>query len=500
MLYYWCWGAWLRLLALLGMTSFFASSGCSDGRHHHSCETQPPAATAPSLNLVQAFQVRSKKARYYEEDKQQSYTDSVLMQRSNAANKTASADGMAVTQQPGVVDRHSSTENVAVGRHSRAGNKTANLEGPHADWHAGWHAWQLSCQNGTLALTELGSRKLQAAWAFFRQATSRMRETPLTSIRLMLQQVDTQGIMGPWGWVILTWGVGVVAMFIVMSLSHSAPSGHGRHKHLDNHDLLQPISADMLTLASTSRSQRASMPEGDSPHGYTRLGEDLRASPKQGRGGHDSSARLNTRREIMERSLGLAESYCVKTCAASAPMFMHSSNLDVGTNLCPGLVVPPRCECTLRLPVQACEGHSFDVTDRNGHGVMRGIFRKSGDQQQIMLTTESGDILAQCKPAPGTPGEFQLLRAHGGYFGKLVQGSESDKHSVWTASGAEFTFSGSAHTVNISDTSGRLLAMTEPETGVRTSLSGNKAYLLHVAPLMDVSVVICGLLIINHLM
>lgn len=420
-----CGTAGLRVLALLG--SSFAPSGRSDGRYHHSCEAQLTATTSQSFSLVQTMQVHNTGVQYFEDDQRQSSTGSVLMQVPSAANKTASAEGMTLTQQgmallqqPSVADRNASVEGMALREQSAGVNKNASVEGPQADWHARWRAWQRSCQNMMLVLAELGNRTFQAAQAFCRQTISKASKAPLTSIRLMLWQAAAWATMSPLGWVGLALGLCLVLAFIIKDTS--------------------------------------------------------------------------------TQSLGHAESYDVKTFAASAPMFLQSPEPCVGTNLCPGLVVPPACECSLRVPAKIGEGNSVDVTDMNGHEVIRVMFRKHAGHQQIILTTWTSEVLAQCGPAPGTPGEFHILRAQGGYFGKLLQGSTRHEHSVWTSSGAELAFGGFPHSVKVTDTRGRLLAMMQSETGGKTSLSGNDAYLLRVAPLMDVSVVICGMMIVNHLM
>lgn len=145
------------------------------------------------------------------------------------------------------------------------------------------------------------------------------------------------------------------------------------------------------------------------------------------------------------------------------------------------------------------EGNVAIVTDLNGCELLQIKFQKEGGRQQILLSTQYGEILAQCGPAPSTPGEFHLLRGRGEYFAKLVQGSTCDEHLVQTAFGADMTFMGSGQVLKVFDTEGRLLAMTEPETEGRASSSENETYLLRVAPLMDVSIVMCGLFIVDHL-
>jgi len=288
-----------------------------------------------------------------------------------------------------------------------------------------------------------------------------------------------------------------------------------------NVDLPRPP-AKFGSRASVVTGQRASLIAGATPRGSMMLGERSAASPTPGGVAYSRSAQsiTNISRHVSDQSLGPAESYPVGGYAAFArtlqpittvpgsypqvpttasSVVLQPLNLDIGALLCPEMVVPPSCECNLRVPTKVRVDNSIDVTDANGYEVMRIMFLKQGGQQQILLTGH-GDMLAQCRPALGTHGEFHLLRPHGEYFGKLRHGSARDEYLVQTASGVELTVRGSAHTVNMTDTGGRLLAMTEPETGDTTPSSGNEACLLHVAPLIDVSIVMCGLMIINHLM
>lgn len=409
--------------------------------------------------------MRHKTAWAYEEHEPQSSTGLVFMHGHHAANRTANAEGMALTQQPG----------------------------PNIDWHTRshaslkqWHVSLLASQNKTFFLAELGT-------------------------------------MGSWGWVGLAMGLGLVLTVIIIFIMSS-----GTDKRFDRRDFLTERgsmwpsnvntprpSARFGPRASVKTGQRASLLAGATPRG-SMMGERFSPSPRLG--GFDHGTKIV--RHISDQSLGPTESYPVQAFTAFARSSQHittvpesnlqvsatasssilqPSNLDVGALLCAEFVVPPSCECNLRVTAKVSGGNSIDVTDANGYEVMRIIFLKQGGQQQILLTGH-GDMLAQCRPALGTCGEFHVLRAHGEYFGKLVEGSARDEYLIQTASSVELTFRGSAHTMNITDTGGRLLAMTEPEIGDTTSSSGNEAYLLRVAPLMDMSIVMCGLLIINHLM
>lgn len=526
-----CLAACLLLLALVGVNDCSSGRediGCGDGKCHRSCEACTPSASVRTLSLVQVSEVRSRdRTRHYDEDDEpQSFIGPALMQGSSIANKTvtiegvetrnkssavhdvASARGVVSTNRSSAVHKDASAQGVGARNQSSAVHEDVSVFGPHAEslwhsWHGRWHSWLHHARNKMLVLTEFGSRKVQIA------------------------EAASQGSMGTWGWVGLAIGIVFVLTFIVFSLGHD--------KHQDHHGLpnerasVWPPNVDVARPSvrpSAKLGPRASMKMGrpsisvGGPRGSI-VGEGLRSPPVPG-GARSSTAQPGLGKNLSDQSLGPTVSYDVRTFAgarsaqhisavpeserelpmtasATEPPSSHSSKLDVGAYLCPDLVVPPSCECSLRVPAKAGADNSLDVTDMNGYEVMRVMFRKQAGQDKILLITGYGDVLAQCGPAPGSRGEFHLLRAHGEFFGKLVQGSARDEATVRTASGAELMFRGSGHTVNITDTWGRLLAMTEPETGGITSAPGKEAYLLRVAPLMDVSIVICGLLIIQHL-
>jgi len=463
-----CWAACLRVLALFVANPSYASSNCSYRQYHDSCESeaatvQPLANAVRSLSLLQVSQVRSKTAlldESHDDDEPQSFAGPMSMQDQTLA------------------------------RHK------------------------------TLALAQMRSRALQAAQA------------GLTSVQLMLRHVAVHGAMGPWGWAaFLTLTFGLVLAAILMSL--------GRIKDLERHEFRrergsiwlpevdeQRPSAKFPPRVSIRTAQHASLFRGGaSPPGSTRwlggshcaslpgstrrLGDSHCASQMLGDVAGSSSVQPSKiPRDVSEQSLVPTESYDITTFARSSqsakvndPMPVQRSKLDTRTCLCPSLLVPPGCECVLRVPRRTGGEKSFDITELSGDALIRIAFQKQGGQQWILLATAGyGEVLAQCGPAPGIPGEFHLLRAHGEYFARLAPSSARGAYSVWTASGAQVTFRVAGRTVDVTDAWGRLLAMTEPETGGRTSLPGSETCVLRVAPLMDVSIVICGLLIINHLM
>jgi len=437
-----------------------------------------------SNSLLIVSQVRSKEVQHFEDEEPQNFTGPVLLQQSEGLSPapqqstdvnttaTASTKGVALTQQLRVANGGARVEGGAPIHEAPVVDNHAFAEGVHADWPAWWHA-----------MVKLGNGTLQAARAFCIE-----RKAPF-SMQLALRQVAAQGTLGIWGWIAIAVGFGLT--FIVISVSL------GGDKYLDctdprketntwwppNLDMPRP-SAKFTPRASVQKIQGASL--------------------------------LSIRREVCMPSPSPTDSFDARTflspggdkaaaLSSVQSLAVPQSDPPAAACLCRELVVPPNCESCLRFPTNVGEGTSMNVTDMNGCEVMRFVFRKQGSQQQILLTSVYGEILAYCGHAPGTHGEFHLLRAHGEYFGKLMQGDSRNEYSILTTSGAELLFTGSGHTVKVTDTWGRLLAMTEPDTeGTATTSSprGDAAGCcwLRVAPLMDVSIVICGLLIINHLL
>eukprot|EP00933_Yihiella_yeosuensis_P023608 TRINITY_DN18384_c0_g1_i1.p1 TRINITY_DN18384_c0_g1~~TRINITY_DN18384_c0_g1_i1.p1 ORF type:complete len:549 (-),score=77.45 TRINITY_DN18384_c0_g1_i1:288-1934(-) len=175
---------------------------------------------------------------------------------------------------------------------------------------------------------------------------------------------------------------------------------------------------------------------------------------------------------------------------------------------CPDLVVPSGCECVLLAPVRPLNLGPYDVCDPNGHVVLRVMPRPTLKRQQfqIELLTGSGDFLAQARVAEPTPKsvfhdvgskdtEFHLLRSNGAYFATL-QRDEQDNFHLVTGSGKIF-FWGSFdhHAVNITDSTGNLLATTELSASDFDPCG--EYYRLRAAPLVDVGLLLCSLICID---
>jgi len=200
---------------------------------------------------------------------------------------------------------------------------------------------------------------------------------------------------------------------------------------------------------------------------------------------------------------------------------------DDGPFLCPELAVPATCECILRLNLKPAPFTPAVVMDADGNSVMRVSIQGSTfsqaafpcDARRVLLTTEEGYILAQCRGSQRVDREFYLLRADGEIFGKLWQtetqscGPDGKEHTVYTVryiTGTEWHFRGFVPqlTLDVTDSAGRLLAMSRPEADPGSpempsqhllEVNGHVSW-VRVASLMDVSIVLCGLLTITNLM
>jgi len=178
--------------------------------------------------------------------------------------------------------------------------------------------------------------------------------------------------------------------------------------------------------------------------------------------------------------------------------------------LCNLTVVPLGCESILYVPVAPED--SFHVLDQYGDpviGVELNAGETSEEEWRVKLIAHDGEQVAQCKvaPVPGDGNEFQLFGSNDECFATLVpEGADevpdmqrfpSEKPPmVWavrSSCGSKWLFRGrfDNHAVEVTDPQGKVVAMSQ-------SVDGN-VYLLRVAPLMDVSIVLCSLLAVHHL-
>jgi len=124
--------------------------------------------------------------------------------------------------------------------------------------------------------------------------------------------------------------------------------------------------------------------------------------------------------------------------------------------------------------------------------------------------------LAQCVSVP-VVNEVQFLRSNGEYFAKLVQGglgeltncpNHEEPLATWTIQthvGVAWFFFGDfgSSAIEVRDNLGRLVAKAQKIEGTMTSDQPgkvDKAYLLRIAPMMDGSIAIFGILAVNNLL
>eukprot|EP00419_Tripos_fusus_P084024 CAMPEP_0172934440 /NCGR_PEP_ID=MMETSP1075-20121228/221012_1 /TAXON_ID=2916 /ORGANISM="Ceratium fusus, Strain PA161109" /LENGTH=482 /DNA_ID=CAMNT_0013795793 /DNA_START=57 /DNA_END=1504 /DNA_ORIENTATION=- len=213
--------------------------------------------------------------------------------------------------------------------------------------------------------------------------------------------------------------------------------------------------------------------------------------------------------------------------ASSSSMNLNQLESDDILWLCPDLLVPKACECNVSVDLKPAPSATTSVTDATGNKVMLVSVQGSTsnqatfprDARRVVLTTEEGYVLAQCRGSQQVDGEFHLLRADGELFAKLWQsesqsrGPDLKEHLVYTVrcpTGAEWHFRRDLPqlTFDVTDSAGRVLAMSRPEADPRSperpkqhSVGVNShVSRVRVASLMDVSVVICGFLTISNLM
>jgi len=263
---------------------------------------------------------------------------------------------------------------------------------------------------------------------------------------------------------------------------------------------------------------------------YRRSGQSRGFSERNQRGTVSklSTARLQTKQDATPRPPQTTD-----VVGLSQPLTMGQGpegteeQLDPDSYFCPDLVVPPGCEVILKVPTTTLSQGPFDITDVHDNAVLHvepralnfrpSIVRGGRDAEQrqqhrLVLTTESGEIMAQCGPSLTQAGECDLLRAAGDQFAKIIS-TEEKAYTLTTRTGLKLFFWGSFEdtTVNVIESSGRLIAKTSsiserPASGETTvvatsqSLQGSPIYSLRVAPLMDVGLVLCGLLCIQHIM
>mmetsp|Transcript_101545 Transcript_101545/g.201687 ORF Transcript_101545/g.201687 Transcript_101545/m.201687 type:complete len:506 (+) Transcript_101545:93-1610(+) len=210
---------------------------------------------------------------------------------------------------------------------------------------------------------------------------------------------------------------------------------------------------------------------------------------------------------------------------SSSSIMMQRQDSDAGLFLCPQLVVPTNCECSLRLNLKPARMTPAVITDVDGNTVMHVSIHGSASSQaaslcnarRVLLTTEGSGILAQCKNSELVDGEFHLLREDGQLFGKLWQtatescgpdGKEYRIYKMRSVTGAEWHFGGILPqlTLDVTDATGGLLALSRPEAdspempSQRSFDADCHVSWVKVTSNVDVSIVLCAFLAISNLM
>jgi len=200
---------------------------------------------------------------------------------------------------------------------------------------------------------------------------------------------------------------------------------------------------------------------------------------------------------------------------------------------CQDLIVPPGCECILKVPFRCLSKGPFDARDPNENPVLRIEPRPlhqagSGGEGllKLVLTTEFGVIVAQCMPSPArvegrSPEREQrecvLIRSSGDAFAVIKREEEhNERYTMTTKLDGRLHIWGSKRqqALNVVDPTGKLVAKTCSATdqvdfshigamaGQQPQVfDSEKVYFkVRVAPLMDVGLILCVLLCIHHLM
>lgn len=203
---------------------------------------------------------------------------------------------------------------------------------------------------------------------------------------------------------------------------------------------------------------------------------------------------------------------------------------------CSELVVPPGSECILKVHARPLSLGPFDVTDVNDNAVLHveprsvnipsaGLGPASSislgvqdtvPAQRLVLTTEYGTVMAQCGPSLGRgKRECVLLRAGGDHYARIAKAEDQGAFVMSCLSGLRLVFCGSFDSedkvMSVVDGSGRLVAKTGSVSSLMASEKasgstevepagpgGQHVFRLWVAPLVDVGLVLCGLLCIQH--
>lgn len=228
----------------------------------------------------------------------------------------------------------------------------------------------------------------------------------------------------------------------------------------------------------------------------------------------DAQVRQTTQGQQEGKASILNMQEALPALASTAAVSPHNTSSGEALGfLCKLLVVPPACESILHIPLNP--KNSFHVMDQYGGPVIV-VELKAGkhvpqERRRAEFLTREGIPVAQCEAIPvlDSGDQFHLFRGTGEYFATLAPDDPDEAlkiHCVperprmaWkvqTPSGLQWFMRGyfESYSVEVTDVMGRVLAMLQPK-----DTDAGDTCLLRVAPHMDISIVLCGLVAVYHL-
>mmetsp|Transcript_73893 Transcript_73893/g.175882 ORF Transcript_73893/g.175882 Transcript_73893/m.175882 type:complete len:471 (+) Transcript_73893:167-1579(+) len=210
------------------------------------------------------------------------------------------------------------------------------------------------------------------------------------------------------------------------------------------------------------------------------------------------------------------------------PSALSTTSLVATQHCCPDLLVPEDTECILLVPMVDINKQALELVDTNGNLVLKAYSQKPKvGPRRLTLQTASGEVMAH---AISDRSRFSIMQASGEVFGTISR--IGNEYGMKTRTGGRFLFWGhlDQHTINVSDMSiddstrrafeeimleegsdtrtappqGSMLAATTEPVSLGSGSDLAKAakgpnYMLRVGPLMDVGLITCSLLALDHL-
>lgn len=184
--------------------------------------------------------------------------------------------------------------------------------------------------------------------------------------------------------------------------------------------------------------------------------------------------------------------------------------------LCPDLVVPKSCECTVLMPVRPATPTLVPVVDQNGNRMLDVIVPEDavsgsapagparGARRQLCLRERGEDIVRCVMSEDVDPGRYEVSKVEGDSnvkFGEVFCGR--GKYVLRTEHGAQILFAGSYSqmALNVLDDAGVLIASTEIVLGGTNSNFDPKQYYIVVRAVegTDIGMILAGLSCVQDL-